>query len=166
MVVKIKVNKKHEIEKAKLERATCDDIIPIDKLIRETFGEDEGYSMEYYINVISQKLSYIFKLKGNIIAICLIDFNEEDLDGICISCLCVKKEYRHKGLGRKILSFCIDNCICHGFEEFYLHVATTNINALKLYTSLGFEPIKVLENYYDSPNPEDNDAYLMVLYFL
>ena len=122
--------------------------------------------MRYYINVICQNLSYIFKSNKKIIAVCLVDFNNEDLEGIYISCLCVKKEYRHKVLGRKIISFCIDNCIWHGFEEFYLHVSTTNRNALKLYISLGFEPVKLLEQYYDTPNPEDNDAYLMKVNFL
>ena len=150
MIVENKESKKSKIENAKLEQATFDDIEEIDKLIRDTFGENDGYSMGYYINVICQNLSYIFKLNKKIIAVCLFYFNNEDLEGICISCLCVKKEYRHKGLGRKIISFCIDNCICHRFEEFYLHVSTTNRNALKLYTSLGFEPVKLLEQYYDT----------------
>ena len=145
--------------------ATMDDINQI-KSIGYDFWQKEGvYSQQFYISVIRQNLSYVIKIKRYIIiAFCLVRYYEKT-GYIGIDLLCVKKDYQRKGLGKNLLKFCIDNCKKLGYNKFYLHVATTNLPAINLYSKLGFEKIKTIKNYYFNDKPPDKDAYLMTLKF-
>ncbi|WP_186578567.1 GNAT family N-acetyltransferase [Aquibacillus kalidii] len=69
----------------------------------------------------------------------------------------VSPDYRHKGLGKKLLSEVIQEAKnIEGIEQLYLSVVSTNISAKHLYKSFHFEvygfekrALKVGENYYD-----------------
>jgi ribosomal protein S18 acetylase RimI-like enzyme len=140
------------------------DDIPQIKEIGYDFWQEEGvYPQQYYISVINQKLSYVIKVKRYIIiAVCLVRYNEET-GFVGIDLLCVKKDYQKKGIGKLLLSYCIENCKKLGFKKFYLHVATTNKPAFHLYKKLGFKVCETIKNYYFNDLPPDNDAYLMKL---
>lgn len=66
-----------------------------------------------------------------------------------ITTLCVEKEYSNLGIGRKLMTLCIQS-----FEEVFgkieieLLVKKNNETARKLYESLGFEIVREVEKAY------------------
>ena len=139
-----------------------DDISQIKSLGYSFWGNEGIYSPTFYLELLKQNLSYVYKEKRLIIAVCLVRYEErENIVGIDL--LCVKKEYQGKGLGKSLLNFCINNCVEKGCYKFYLHVATTNTVAIKLYQKLGFYKKKFIKNYYYNDPPPNNDAFLMQL---
>ena len=76
-----------------------------------------------------------------------------------IGMLTVKKEYRHVGVGSRLVKKCIGEMLRRGCEEIVLEAEVTNIGALKLYQNLGFIRDKRLRSYYLN----GNDAYRLKL---
>ena len=66
----------------------------------------------------------------------------------------VLPEERGKGIGKAVLSHLIDICIEKNFYLITLEVRKSNIPAISLYKSLGFEVEGERKNYY-SDNGED-----------
>ena len=134
------------------------------KSIGYSFWQKGGvYSQQFYISLIKQNLSYVIKVKKHIIiAFCLVKYHK-NIDFVGIDLLCVKRDYQRKGIGRNLLEYCIENCKKLGYKNFYLHVATTNIPAFKLYSKLGFKIKDTIKNYYINDQPPNKDAYLMTL---
>ena len=142
--------------------ADIDDISQIKSLGYSFWGNEGIYSPTFYLELLKQNLSYVYKQKRLIIAVCLVRYEESE-NKIGIDLLCVKKEYQGKGLGKSLLNFCINNCVGKGCYKFYLHVATTNTVAIKLYQKLGFYKKEFIKNYYYNDPPPNNDAFLMQL---
>ena len=112
--------------------------------------------------IIRQDLSYVYKIKDEVIAFCLMEY-EYLKDTVNVDLLCVKKEFKGNKLGKKLLSFCINYCNELEYKNFALHVSTTNTPAFNLYQKLGFVIIGFIEKYYSDEAPEDSDAYFMTL---
>jgi ribosomal-protein-alanine N-acetyltransferase len=55
---------------------------------------------------------------------------------------------RKKGIGKKLLYELIDYCKSRNVKEIFLEVRESNLNAIKLYRSSGFERISIRKNYY------------------
>ena len=140
------------------------DIVNIKNVLISLWGEEGKYSDEFYLKIIREALSFVYKKNDEIIAVCLIGkHNKKGVVGIDV--LGVKKEYRSQGLGKSLLSYCIDNCMKRGFNTFQLHVATTNKIAIHLYEKLGFrKDPKIIINYYFNDPEGERDAYFMTLY--
>ena len=143
---------------------TIEDISQIKELSYYFWGRVGLFTNEFYIEVLKQNLSYVYKDKNTLIAVCLVRLDEDHSNSINIDVLCVNSKYQRKGLGRALLSFCINNCVEKGYNKFYLHVSTTNKKALNLYYSLGFFKAKFIKDYYINDEPPDKDAYMMKLY--
>ncbi len=71
----------------------------------------------------------------------------------------VKKEFRRKGIGTKLLDTAINICKEKGKEKLFLEVRVSNIPAQSLYKKKGFKVVKIIPNYYS----DGESAYLMVL---
>lgn len=54
--------------------------------------------------------------------------------------------YREKGLGRRLLLELLERCRAFGYTAVLLDVRASNQRAIRLYKSLGFELVEVLEN--------------------
>ena len=138
--------------------------IPEIKAIGNSFWGKEGvYSDKYYLDILKQNLSYVYKENNIVIAFCLVKY-VPNIHFISIDLLCVKTGYQGKGLGKSLLTFCINNCVQKKYYRFYLHVAKTNTVAYNLYKKLGFYIDRFIPNYYYNDKPPHNDAYLMVLF--
>ena len=143
-------------------RMSIKDIPQIASIFISYWGEMCLYSYEEFVRIVSQEISYIYKIDDEVIALCLMNFNEhKNLMEVVL--LCVKKEFKGYHLGTSLLSFCINNCYQFGFSKFSLHVSTTNAPALSLYKNLGFEIIGFNRKYYRDEKPEDSNAYYMEL---
>lgn len=64
--------------------------------------------------------------------------------------LCVADNYRCLGLGRKLLLHLLERARASGMSEAFLEVRPTNIGAIRLYQSMGFQHIGIRRGYYQA----------------
>lgn len=82
-------------------------------------------------------------------------FNKEDEDytipgkRIYLSRIIVKKDYRGKGYGKKLMNNIIEYAKKETYEEISLGVNSDNYVAFKLYVDLGFTKIQYIGEDYD-----------------
>jgi len=74
--------------------------------------------------------------------------------------VCVREEYRNRGLARKVLLYLIDRASHAGMYEAFLEVRPSNTAAARLYHSLGFEQVGVRRGYYQATNGREDAAVL------
>lgn len=140
---------------------TPSDIKSINNICISYWGEESLYQEDVLTNIISQNLSYGIKILGDLMAFCLMKRVGKQCT---IFLIAVKPNYTKKGLGKAILSFCLDNAMNKGLNTFTLHVQDTNKVAVHLYEKFGFVKQKLIKNYYRGENYlESKNAYLMVL---
>ena len=98
---------------------TPSDIKSINNICISYWGEESLYQEDVLTNIISQNLSYGIKILGDLMAFCLMKRVGKQCT---IFLIAVKPNYTKKGLGKAILSFCLDNAMNKGLNTFTLHV--------------------------------------------
>ena len=151
-----------KIQNIELIKMKIEDIPQIAEIFISYWGTMCLYSDYEFERIISQNISYVYKINDEVIAFCLMEYIFEE-DEVNIDLLCVKKEFKGNHLGEKLLSFCINYCLELECSNFTLQVSTKNVPALNLYRKLGFVVSGFLKNYYDDEAPGERDAYSMVL---
>ena len=73
--------------------------------------------------------------------------------------IAVRLDKRQRGIGYRLLSYCLKTGKGSGVETVFLEVRSKNLPARALYTSYGFNQISVRKNYYKNP---DDDAIIML----
>jgi ribosomal-protein-alanine N-acetyltransferase len=74
--------------------------------------------------------------------------------------VCMREEYRGRGLARKMLLYLIDRARTSGMYEAFLEVRPSNTAAARLYHSLGFEQVGIRRGYYQATNGREDAAVL------
>lgn len=74
--------------------------------------------------------------------------------------VCMREDYRGRGLARKVLVYLIDRARHAGMYEAFLEVRPSNTAAARLYHSLGFEQVGVRRGYYQATNGREDAAVL------
>jgi ribosomal-protein-alanine N-acetyltransferase len=74
--------------------------------------------------------------------------------------VCIREEYRCRGLARKVLLYLLDRARTAGMYEAFLEVRPSNIAAARLYHSLGFEQVGVRRGYYQATVGREDAAVL------
>jgi ribosomal-protein-alanine N-acetyltransferase len=74
--------------------------------------------------------------------------------------VCVREEYRGRGLARKMMIYLIERARSAGMVEAFLEVRPSNTVAARLYDSLGFEQVGVRRGYYQASNGREDAAVL------
>jgi len=69
----------------------------------------------------------------------------------------VLPEYRHKGIGRALVTKAMEGMLRYGAKQCYLEVRVTNGEAISLYKKLGLEVSRTIRGYY----ADGEDAYVM-----
>lgn len=77
--------------------------------------------------------------------------------------VCVAAAYRHRGLGKIMVSQMMDDARRLGADTLLLEVRVSNTVAIALYHKLGFNEIGVRNNYYPAANNAREDALLFGL---
>jgi len=128
------------------------DIVEIDA---EAFGNrNPVYDTYVYVTFGSDLI--VADTGGKVVGyIALMDLGK---DAKIIS-FAVKKEFRRKGIGTKLLKTAIERCKQRGKERILLEVRVSNTVAQRLYKKNGFKIVDVIPNYYN----DGEDAYLMAL---
>ena len=76
--------------------------------------------------------------------------------------LCVNPDYSGQGLGRLLLKAMIQRALEKKCVMFFLEVRVSNMPAINLYFSEGFNEVGIRPNYYPAENGRE-DAMLMTL---
>jgi len=74
--------------------------------------------------------------------------------------LSIAKPYQGRGLGRNLLEYMMQIARNHGAQNIFLEVRPSNVAAIGLYESIGFNEMAVRRNYYPAKNGHE-DAILM-----
>lgn len=64
--------------------------------------------------------------------------------------VCVRPEFRCRGLARQLLLYLLDRACTAGMHEAFLEVRPSNTVASRLYLSLGFEQVGIRRGYYQA----------------
>lgn len=96
------------------------------------------------------RITFVYTKDEEYIAEVFIVFNKNDEDytipgkRIYISRIIVKKDFRGKGYGKKLMNYAIDYAKNNGYKEISLGVNLDNYIAFKLYVDLGFTKIQYI----------------------
>ena len=74
--------------------------------------------------------------------------------------VCIRDEYRCRGLARKMLLYLLDRARSAGMHEAFLEVRPSNTAAARLYQSLGFEQVGMRRGYYQATVGREDAAVL------
>jgi len=74
--------------------------------------------------------------------------------------VCIRDEYRCRGLARKVLLHLLERAHIAGMREAFLEVRPSNTAASRLYHSLGFEQVGVRRGYYQATVGREDAAVL------
>jgi [ribosomal protein S18]-alanine N-acetyltransferase len=74
--------------------------------------------------------------------------------------LCVRESNRCRGIGRTLLEHLLGRAGAGGSTEAYLEVRPSNTAAIRLYQTLGFEPIGIRRGYYQAVGGREDAAVL------
>jgi len=105
--------------------------------------------------VISSK-NIIYKIERNTkinFKIASVIFIKKEDNGICM--FATSNKYKRKGFGKNLFKYIVEN-----FENLYLYVRISNLSAIELYKSFGFQIIEEFENFYEYTDYNES-SYLM-----
>lgn len=74
--------------------------------------------------------------------------------------LSIAKPYQGQGLGGDLLEHMLQTARTHGAKNIFLEVRPSNMEAVGLYESIGFNEMAIRRNYYPAKNGRE-DAILM-----
>jgi ribosomal-protein-alanine N-acetyltransferase len=74
--------------------------------------------------------------------------------------VCIRPEFRCRGIGRQLLRYLLDRSRALGMTEAFLEVRPSNTTAIRLYQSLGFEQVGVRRGYYQATHGREDAAVL------
>jgi ribosomal-protein-alanine N-acetyltransferase len=78
--------------------------------------------------------------------------------------LCITPDLRQQGLGRKMLGYMLAHVEAMNLERLFLEVRPSNIAAIALYTSTGFDRLGARKGYYQARDGRE-DALVFVREF-
>ncbi|MEO6697335.1 MAG: ribosomal protein S18-alanine N-acetyltransferase [Gammaproteobacteria bacterium] len=74
--------------------------------------------------------------------------------------ICVSPEYRHQGLGHRLLDHMLNLAQQYNSDTVLLEVRASNLAAIGLYRSMGFNEIGMRMGYYPAPNGKEDAVIL------
>ena len=74
--------------------------------------------------------------------------------------VCIRDEYRARGLARKLMLYLLEKAAIAGMQEAFLEVRPSNVVAARLYHSLGFEQVGIRRGYYQATAGREDAAVL------
>ncbi len=74
--------------------------------------------------------------------------------------VCIREEFRRRGLARKLLQYLLERARASGMHEAFLEVRPSNTTAARLYHSMGFEQVGIRRGYYQATVGREDAAVL------
>jgi len=138
--------------------ADLDDVMRIEKLSYPhpwTIGNFRDCLMSGYY-------ACVLEVNGNIIGYALMSSGAGEAH---ILNICIQPDQQGKGLGRNLLRVLETEALARNIDMMLLEVRASNINAINLYESMGFNELGVRKAYYPS-NDGREDAIVMARQFV
>ncbi len=128
------------------------DIMEID---REAFSpRNPVYDVYIYVTYCN---ILVADIGGKVVGyIAVMDLDKETSKIVSFA---VKKEFRGRGIGKRLLTSAIERCRENGKNRILLEVRVSNYVAQNLYKKMGFRIVDVVPRYYH----DGEDAYIMAL---
>ena len=114
-----------------------------------TFASNQG---ERYLN-------YQLTVEGRMAAFAI---TQVVLDEATLFNIAVDPDFQRRGLGKALLEHLIDELEKRGVLTLWLEVRSSNVAAIALYESLGFNEVTIRRNYYPTADGRE-DAIIMAL---
>ncbi|MGL5456295.1 MAG: ribosomal protein S18-alanine N-acetyltransferase [Citrobacter telavivensis] len=114
-----------------------------------TFASNQG---ERYLN-------YQLTVEGRMAAFAI---TQVVLDEATLFNIAVDPDFQHRGFGKALLEHLIDELEKRGVLTLWLEVRASNVAAIALYESLGFNEATIRRNYYPTADGRE-DAIIMAL---
>jgi ribosomal-protein-alanine N-acetyltransferase len=137
----------------KFEPLNLNEILEIEKNV---FEKKEVFPKEYFLE-LSKKWPegfWVAKIDKEVVGYAMGEKNKNS--GLIIS-IAVKKEWRGKGVGRKLIEKLLEIFQREGVKVVFLHVREGNKEAINFYQTFEFKIRELVENYYSN----GESAYLM-----
>jgi ribosomal-protein-alanine N-acetyltransferase len=133
--------------------SNLNEILEIEK---NAFEKKETFPKEYFLELSKRwpEGFLVARIDRETVGYAIGEKNKDS--GLIIS-IAVKKEWRRKGIGRKLIEKLLENFKKEGMKIVFLHVREENKEAINFYRALGFKIIELVENYYSN----GENAYLM-----
>jgi ribosomal-protein-alanine N-acetyltransferase len=145
------LNNKEDI---KIDKCSFKDLRKVYEVELESF--DHPYPFPVFLNFLLKEPNgfLIAKMNDQIVGY-IIGIIEKNI-GTIVS-IAVKKDYRRKGIGKKLLDCIIEYFKSKNISIINLQVRIDNYEAISFYENNGFKKVKILKNYYG----DGCDAFLM-----
>ena len=141
-----------------IEFASSEDIDAIVRIEGECFC-DEAWTKDMIQADFFERSIYIVARQNDLdLPVAYISMLDLGNEGEILR-LAVKKQYRRRGIAKKLILFLIDYLKEKYYQKLFLEVKSTNTNAINLYESLGFVKYNERKNYYSL----GQDAYNYIL---
>ena len=145
-----------------LSRATLADLDRLHALERLCFDASVAISRRQYRYLLQRPRVdvRVLRASGEIVASALV-LRRRTRSGVVgrLYSLAVDPAHRGRGLGKTLLTHCLDVLRAEGVVTVYLEVAAENTAAIRLYEQQGFRQLRWLRNYYG----EGSDGWKMGL---
>lgn len=106
-------------------------------------------------------LCRVIEMRGEVRGYAIMSFGADEAHLLNI---CVHRELREQGVGRKLLQYLLDYARKVGMHDAFLEVRPSNPAAIHLYESIGFTKVGVRKGYYQgTPTREDAWVYKLGL---
>ena len=131
----------------KIEKMTISDLEEIKDVLEKDFDdfwkdntlkEELLSNYSYFITIKLSKTNEILGFAGF----------KKTLDTADIMNIVVRKDFRNKKIGKKLLTSLIQKAKEQDIKTIFLEVNSKNLPALKLYENIGFKKIGIRKNYY------------------
>jgi ribosomal-protein-alanine N-acetyltransferase len=141
-------------EQIKIHKCSFKDLRKVYEVELESF--ENPYPFPVFLNFLLKEPNgfLIAKMNDQIVGY-VIGVTEKNI-GTIVS-IAVKKDYRRKGIGKKLLDYIIEYFKLKNISIINLQVRIDNYEAISFYENNGFKKVKILKNYYSN----GCDAFLM-----
>lgn len=124
----------------KVEKKDIDTIISLEN---DTIGSSLGSMLE---DLITNPLmgAYVYDNEG------VLGYISYTFDGEILEILnfCVAKNSQNMGIGKKLLSYLLEDMKAKGAKSSILEVRSDNLRAIHVYDAFGYKRISIRKNYY------------------
>jgi ribosomal protein S18 acetylase RimI-like enzyme len=123
-----------------IRKATTDDIEAISILNKEALGYiDWAYDKKHIRNTLRSDYYYVYTIKGKIVATIKLYLEH---NRIWINTISVHKDYRHQGIGTKLIKYTIKLAKDYCYDKIVLFTDTNAKHNKGFYEKLGFVAVE------------------------
>ena len=135
----------------RLERMRWEDLDEVHRIEKECFSSP--WPKNVFRSMLSDHSAFAYVARIERVVVGYV-ISWLDSDQVVIANLAVRQSDRRRGLGRYMLQFAMEEGARAGASWAVLDVRESNVNAIRLYREIGFEPRGRRARYYSNPEED------------